>query len=123
MIAQADFQIALPYPPSVNRYWRHYRGRVVRSKAADEFRNECIARLWTAGVPDQPFRLPCRLEVALHPPDRKRRDIDNVLKATLDVLQLSRLVLDDHEITELEIRRRGRCDGGALLIRLIQLEN
>lgn len=50
------------------------------------------------------FRL--RLELFVYPPDNKRRDLDNLCKATLDALQYAGIFADDFHIQQLYIERR-----------------
>jgi crossover junction endodeoxyribonuclease RusA len=40
-----------------------------------------------------------------YPPDRRRRDLDNVLKAALDALTHCGIWADDSQVAELRIRR------------------
>ena len=48
-----------------------------------------------------------KVEVKMFPPDRKRRDLDNVWKALLDAMQHAGLYDDDEQIDDLRIVRRG----------------
>jgi crossover junction endodeoxyribonuclease RusA len=47
-----------------------------------------------------------RLDLVVFPPDNKRRDIDNILKAILDALQHANVYADDFYIQQLYIERR-----------------
>ena len=86
-----DLTIVLPFPPSVNGYWRHaIIGKSVRtliSAAGREFKRKVAkaVRIQLGGQLE-PIRGHCRLYVALHAPDRRRRDVDNYAKALLDSL-------------------------------------
>jgi len=68
--------ITLPYPPSVNHYWRHYRGRTVISREGRAFRDEVRALLAPAGDGKEPPN-DGRIALAMDafPPDRRRRDL------------------------------------------------
>lgn len=46
-----------------------------------------------------------RLELVMYPPDNKKRDLDNILKAILDALQHANLYADDFHIQQLYIER------------------
>jgi crossover junction endodeoxyribonuclease RusA len=48
------------------------------------------------------------------PPDRRRRDLDNLAKPTLDALEHAGVYEDDSQIDLLIIRRRDVVDGGRL---------
>lgn len=92
-------QLELDYPPSANRYWRNFRGRMVVS---DEARTYKELAYWTAkeqgaNCIDGP------VAVSLHiRRPAKRRDIDNHIKVLLDSLQGAAYV-DDSQIVELHI--------------------
>lgn len=86
-----------PLPPSANRYWRHYRGRVVVSDEAKQYK-QMLAML--AKV-DQvtPLTGPVVLTVAVYR-ERKAGDLDNRLKVLLDALQ-GTFYENDSQIREL----------------------
>lgn len=111
--------LTLPYPPSVNRYWRALgRGRVVISKEGREYR-ESVAR---AVGPVR--RLGGRLQVWIRAtmPDRRNRDLDNLLKATLDALQHAGAYEDDSQIDELRVLRGNVRKPGGLWVRIEEIE-
>jgi crossover junction endodeoxyribonuclease RusA len=74
--------ITLPFPPSVNTYWRSVKGRNILSKKAREYQNVCAAMLLgTTTIKGSVF-----LSITLVPPDNRHRDSDNYNKALFDVL-------------------------------------
>lgn len=99
--------LSLPYPPSVNHYWRHFRGRTVISREGRTFRTNVCALLAGGNGPRKP---PSGGRIALamdaFPPDRRRRDLDNIQKAVLDALQHAGVYEDDNQIDLLVTRRR-----------------
>lgn len=98
----------LPYPPSVNRYWRRSaRGGISRTHISDEgrkYREKASLLVRAAGEPTR-LQGALSLTALVHPPDRRRRDLDNVLKALLDALQHGGVYEDDSQIAELWVRR------------------
>lgn len=111
----------LPYPPSVNHIWRRCRGRTVLSAEALAYRDAVRAALIDQGhawdirnheAPLHAARL--HVELLVHPPDRRRRDIDNISKAALDALQHTGLFADDWQIDHLSITRGSVVKGGRL---------
>jgi crossover junction endodeoxyribonuclease RusA len=54
--------------------------------------------------------------IYVYPPDRRRRDIDNVLKAILDALQRAGVYNDDSQISRLYIERCEPVRGGAVRV-------
>lgn len=100
----------LPFPPSVNHYWRHINrgaaaGRVLLSSEGRDYRAAAYCEILRQKVPRN--RLTGRLRVAISasPPDRRRRDLDNMLKALLDVLHHTAVIRDDSDVDDLHIVR------------------
>ena len=64
-----------------------------------------------------------RLEVDIeaHPPDRRKRDLDNLLKPVLDVLQDYGMFADDEQIDVLRIRRREIAQPGHVRVHISEL--
>jgi len=58
------------------------------------------------------------MTVTLHPPDRRRRDLDNAMKALLDSLEHAGVYDDDSQIDDLRIVRGGIVPGGACVIEI-----
>ena len=112
---------SLPFPPSMNHYWRHFRGRTVISQGGRTFRANVCALLAGAGG-NGPRKPPCGGRIALamdaFPPDRRRRDVDNLLKPTLDSLQHAGAYLDDSQVELLLARRREVVPGGRVDVRI-----
>lgn len=111
-------EIALPYPPSVNHYWRHTRsGRHYISAEGKAFRAEVlkICRLF------DPFVGAVKIKIEVFYPDNRERDPDNIQKALFDSLVSSGLIEDDNRkiikdyrvISMDEIRK-----GGMLVVKI-----
>ena len=58
------------------------------------------------------------VDITIHPPDRRRRDIDNVQKALLDALQHGGAYGDDSQIVRLTIEKGAPLDGGKTLVQI-----
>ena len=109
-------ELELPYPPSVNHYYRHVGPRTLISREGRRFRQRVCASL--ANVGDRRLQGPLHIEIEVYPPDRRRRDIDNVQKALLDALQHGGLYEDDSQIVKLDIEKHGCVKGGRALVRI-----
>lgn len=69
-------RLELPYPPSLNRYYRAVGGRVLISADGRKYRTAVAAAVLLSSqrrAPDGPL---C-VEMDLFPPDRRKRDADN----------------------------------------------
>ncbi len=106
----------LPFPPSVNHYWRRVGPRTLISREGREFRRK-VCSILAAGSGD-PFAGPIAVRLDAYPPDRRRRDLDNLLKGTLDALEHGGAYDDDGQIDLLVVSRQETVDGGRLIVRL-----
>lgn len=100
----------MPWPPSVNHYWRTVQGRMIISKKGREYR-DAVSEL--AARESWPKLGAQRLAVAIEAwvPDRRRRDLDNVLKALLDAMTHAGVWDDDSQIDDLRIFRAPAIGG------------
>jgi len=69
--------------------------------------------------PLQEGRLSVRIEA--YPPDKRKRDLDNLPKAPLDALTISGLWKDDSQIDELHIVRCSVVSAGFIRVVINQL--
>lgn len=114
-------KLDLPYPPTVNTYWRNIgKGRTIISRAGRIYRVDVQAAVLLAGRPRVSGRL--RLGVLLTMPDNRRRDIDNVLKALLDALGHAGVYADDSQIDRLSVERVGVAEPGGALVTIEELK-
>jgi crossover junction endodeoxyribonuclease RusA len=90
------FKYVLPFPPSVNSYWRRHGNIIHISPKGKAFREEVISLL--NKVPYTRARL--RVEVAYLRPDKRIRDLDNYQKALYDALKHARVYQDDCQIVD-----------------------
>lgn len=117
--ASPPLQIRLPWPPTVNHYWLpSHNGKLYISKAGQSFRAQ--VRMLAHGMPM--LRGPVAISIAAHPPDRRRRDLDNILKACLDALQHAALIEDDSLVHYLLIQRLSVIKGGAVAVTINRWE-
>ena len=104
----------LPYPPSMNSYWRRNRGRFHISMEGQRYREVVAAELVAQRV--EPFTDGERLKLIIFAtmPDRRLRDIDNIQKPVLDALEKAGLFDDDHQIDDLRTVREAVLKPGSL---------
>ncbi|MCC7408101.1 MAG: RusA family crossover junction endodeoxyribonuclease [Phycisphaeraceae bacterium] len=116
--------LTLPYPPSINHYWRYFRGRTVISQEGRAFRRDVCALLAPApGNGGGPRKPPSGGRIALamdaFPPDRRRRDLDNLQKPVLDALEYAGVYEDDSQVDLLVTRRCEVVPDGRLGVRVM----
>lgn len=75
-----------------------------------------------AALVGQATPLEGRLSVKLYayPPDQRKRDLDNLAKATFDALQAAGVIKDDSQIDKLYIERRAPVKGGSVLVHIAE---
>lgn len=59
---------------------------------------------------------PIDVTVDVYPPDRRRRDIDNLQKGLFDALQYARIYGDDSQIERFTVERRAPTPGGRVIV-------
>lgn len=111
-------KLTLPFPPSVNSYWRAPNkgvlvGKHLISAAGRKYLTNAVADVVT-----QLKRYPkprtdlVSVVVILMPPDRKRRDLDNYLKALFDSLTHAGIWLDDSQVKRIRVEWGPLTSGG-----------
>lgn len=114
--------LTLPYPPSANSYWRHpdkgpQAGKHLLSKNGRSYRLSVSLIVGAArarlGLKDS-----LRMVVTAHMPDRRKRDLDNLLKGLLDALQHAGVYESDSQIDDLRIMRGPVIRGGSVIVQI-----
>lgn len=54
--------------------------------------------------------------INVYPPDKRKRDLDNILKGLIDALQYARVFQDDSQIDMLTVIRRDVVKNGSVAI-------
>lgn len=113
--------LELPYPPSVNHYWRqnYKRGHTYISQEGLTYRDRVFVLVRNKRVKTMKGRL--RVVVEVYPPDRRRRDLDNTQKALNDSMQNARVFEDDCQIDDLRIIRREPVKGGKVVVHIEEI--
>lgn len=122
-VDNANIELILPFPPTINSYYAKTRGgngvyiskkgRVFRDEVSRDFREQ-IGILPLNSSLSLPLSGRLFVEVTLFPPDKRRRDVDNYMKALLDALTICELWEDDSQIDQLFIYRGSVVKGGFL---------
>ena len=115
-------RLVIPYPPGVNAMWRSWAGKVLLSARGRAYREEGLRQLeGHVGVRFLDGEK-VRVRIEMWPPDRRRRDVDGPLKASLDLLTHAQIWTDDHQVDELTIIRKPKFAGGRLIVTITELE-
>jgi crossover junction endodeoxyribonuclease RusA len=112
--------LVLPWPPSINTYWRHGRGRTYLSAVGRNYRElvrdrmPIFHRSW-----DEEY---LELFIDAHPPDRRKRDLDNILKSLIDGLMHAGAYRDDSQIKTIVARMYEKSWSGGLVKVTVQTQ-
>jgi len=112
-------RLVLPWPPSANRLWRHVGPRVLVSAEGRRYKRrvaEAVQLARERGELGSPLEGAVSVRVQAYPPDRRRRDTDNVVKALMDALTHAGLWADDYQVARLSVERGVVRPGGELLV-------
>ena len=112
-------KLILPFPPSVNTYWRHpnkgaFAGKSLISAAGRKFQSAaCTAIVEQLRRLPKPTSAPASVEIVLFPPDNRIRDLDNYNKALFDALTHAGVWEDDSQVKRMlvewgRLSRKGR---------------
>ena len=105
--------IRLPFPPSINSYWiptvlnkggGHRVFNRISSKG-NTFR-KIVIHDWKKAYPDRKAtraRLSVHIDATM--PDKRKRDLDNLLKPLLDAMEHALVFVNDAQIDQLRIDR------------------
>ena len=97
-------ELELPFPPSLNHYYRRVGPRTLISREGRAYRERVCSILAASGL--RAFCGPIVLAMDLYPPDRRCRDADNSLKAVCDALEKAGAYEDDSQIVRLTVEKR-----------------
>ena len=110
-------RLELPYPPTVNTYWRANGHRRYISPAGVAFTKE-VSVIVKNQKPKTFGDKQVAVSVMIHPRSKRKFDLDNTLKAILDALMKAGMYDDDSQIEYIEIARGEHIDGGKAIVHL-----
>lgn len=119
---RSGFIVRLPWPPSTNTYYRNVGHMTKISKGGREYRKKVMAAIWDmCGGKPEPLTGDLHVRVEMHPPDKRRRDVDNSFKGLLDSLTKAGIWDDDSQIKSLWGQMLEPCKPGSVLVTIEQM--
>jgi crossover junction endodeoxyribonuclease RusA len=109
-----NIEIRIPFPPSANHYWGN---RVVQPRGkrpivmtyltarAKAYRADVEAAVVEHLGLLRPTTAKLRVRITATMPDRRKRDLSNLLKASEDALVHAKVMEDDYQIDHIEVVR------------------
>ena len=112
-------EFILPWPPSMNTYWRTFNGRMIISAKGRDYRIAVAQQIKDQDCATQ-YKGKMKVEIEAYRPDNRRRDLDNLLKAVLDGCTHAGVWEDDSNIVDLRIYWAPTI-GGMLKVKVSEL--
>lgn len=114
----SNIVLHLPWAPTVNSYYSHTRNGVFISKKGRMYRESVEKDVYEQlpGIGERTIDYPITMDVYMFPPDRRKRDLDNYMKALQDALTICKLWEDDSLIDQLHIFRGGVLPSGSIVV-------
>ncbi len=115
------FTMRLPFPPSVNHLFATIKrkGKFVRIMSQKGKNYRANVATTVAGSPM--LFGPLGIVAVFEQPDKRLRDLDNLLKALLDSMKHAGLYRDDSQIQKITASFDGYCKGGSATVTLSSL--
>jgi crossover junction endodeoxyribonuclease RusA len=111
--------LCLPWPPSINDFKvpnRKVPGLYYLTRRAKQFREDVG---WLcAGAYRFSADAEILIDVMLHPPDVRRRDVDNWQKSIFDALVHAQIFKDDCQIQSFRVTKAAVRSGGAVIVKI-----
>ena len=105
--------LELPWPPSVNRYWRHAArgGHAVTYVSRDglDYKAAVAEAVREQATGHTPYSGQVAVRVVLYPPSRRDYDADNRLKGLFDALTQAGVWIDDKLAREIHVAKEAPC--------------
>ncbi|MFG0802648.1 RusA family crossover junction endodeoxyribonuclease [Leclercia sp. GLN_9] len=121
-------KLILPFPPSVNTYWRAPNSGPLKGRHLISAKGRAYQSAACAAIIEQLRRLPkpsaaaAAVEIVLYPPDARRRDIDNYNKALFDALTHAGIWEDDCQVKRMLVEWGPQVPGGKVEITITKHE-
>jgi crossover junction endodeoxyribonuclease RusA len=122
--------LTIPYPPTVNTYKKIGRltktksGKLYQVRANTDITKRFYFEVWLKVKQLQLESLGdavLRLEMYVYPPDKRKRDLDNVIKPGVDSLMKAGLFNDDSQIACLYVQKMGIISQGKVEIKIFPI--
>lgn len=92
--------LTVPYPPTINHYYgnRKNGGKYIK-KEGKQFRKIVCTQAFVKRI--KTITVPIAVTLNIYPPDKRKRDIDNINKALFDALEHAKVYDNDCQIKSL----------------------
>lgn len=117
---QRSVMLQLPWPVSINAYWKRSKfGSVYVSSEGKAYGVAVVALI--RRLQESPLVGRIALDAKFYPPNRQRRDLDNCLKVMIDAIQASGIISNDYQIKKLSAEMFEPIPNGAAVVELSEI--
>lgn len=113
-----DYEMELPFPPSVNTLRASVRGRLITSSAGRKYYKAVADLMDELGLAGEGIAEPVTISLLIHHKMNVRYDVSNYLKAYEDALVKCGFLVDDHLIEYASIKKGEKVAGGKLVVKV-----
>lgn len=113
--------LTLPYPPSVNHLYAVVNGRKVLSAKGRKY-HETVSQSVRNQRTESFGADRVTYTVNVYPPDNRRRDLSNLVKAVEDALTKAGVWNDDSQVDAMTWQRGPATKGGSLFVAIESME-
>ena len=116
------YSFVLPYPPSVNGYWRTFRSRQIISKRGREYVKLVDSEMQKLKLHGEGLSCPLKFKMVINPPTLRSYDVDNFTKGVFDALSKCGFWVDDRQVQMLTVIKGEKTKGGNVKIDVWKLD-
>lgn len=112
-------EMLLPFPPSVNHYWRKVPRGMIVSEEGRKYNSRVAMLTLLNGRGDQDYYvrqlahigdMPVRVNISAYLPDRRKRDLDNLFKVLFDSFTKNKIWEDDSQVYDIRAIKIPKTD-------------
>ena len=111
-----NIKLNLPWPPSWNHIYGIGKGKVYKKKAAHDFALAVKVAMAKKRGAEGFGSSRVEVDIQAYPPDRRKRDLDNIQKILLDSLQSAGIYKDDCQVDKITISRGPVVPEGMIVV-------
>jgi len=116
------YSFILPYPPSVNGYWRAFRNRQIISKRGREYVKAVDSEMHRMNLHGKSLSCPIKFKMVINPPTLRSYDVDNFTKGVFDALSKCGFWVDDSQVKILTVIKGEKVKDGNVKIDVWKLD-
>lgn len=111
----------LPYPPSLNMLYATFKGTRILSAKGRKYK-KAVSDIVLLTPDTKKLSGSVCVDIQVHVPDSRRRDLDNIVKIIFDSLGNAGLFEDDSQIDKFTVTRRNKEKDGYVIVEVKELE-